>query len=165
MTVRDVSRVLCRRPQAVARVRGSEEFPEIRGEVRFYQTGWGTLVAAEIRGLPGGRGCEARVFGMHIHSGGECAGDMDDPFADAMAHYNPEGCPHPQHRGDLPPLFGNQGSAVQVVLTDRFAVEEVLGRTVIIHEHPDDFTTQPAGNSGKKIACGVIRRTGAVCRG
>ena len=164
MTVRDISRTLCREPQAVARLEGSGEYPAIRGQVRFYQTECGVLVAAEVRGLLGGRGCETRVFGMHIHSGGACAGDESDPFADAMAHYNPDDCPHPQHRGDLPPLFGNQGCAVQVTLTDRFTVEEVLGRTVIIHEHPDDFTTQPAGNSGKKIACGVIRRNKRACR-
>lgn len=156
MTIKEVSRALSRQPQAAARVRGSEAYPDIRGEVRFYQTDSGTLVAAKVRGLPGGKGCETRVFGMHIHSGGECAGDESDPFADAMAHYNPDGCPHPQHRGDLPPLFGNSGSALLVTLTDRFTVEEVLGRTVIIHEHPDDFRTQPAGNSGRKIACGVI---------
>ena len=44
------------------------------------------------------------------------------------------------------------------VLTDRFCVEEVIGRTVIIHSDPDDFHTQQSGNAGKKIACGVIRR-------
>lgn len=163
MTIRAVSRTLGQQPQAAARVRGSGEHPDIRGEVRFYQTGCGVLVAAEVQGLPGGKGCGARIFGMHIHSGGACAGDESDPFAGAMAHYNPDGCPHPQHRGDLPPLLGNNGSALLVTLTDRFAVEEVLGRTVIIHEHPDDFTSQPAGNSGKKIACGVIELVRRGC--
>ena len=57
MTVRDVSRVLSREPQAVAQVQGSGELSCIRGEARFYQTGCGTLVAAEARGLPGGKGC------------------------------------------------------------------------------------------------------------
>ena len=44
------------------------------------------------------------------------------------------------------------------VFTDRFCVEEIIGKTVIIHNDPDDFHTQPAGNAGKKIACGVIRK-------
>lgn len=43
------------------------------------------------------------------------------------------------------------------VLTDRFRVRDIIGRTVVIHSGPDDFHTQPAGNAGEKIACGVIR--------
>ena len=75
-----------------------------------------------------------------------------------MKHYNPHGCDHPYHAGDLPPLFETSGLALSAFLTDRFTVDEVIGRTVIIHDQPDDFTTQPSGNSGTKIACGVIRR-------
>ena len=84
---------------------------------------------------------------------------MADPFAGAMSHYNPKGCEHPYHAGDLPPLFGNGGSALSLFLTNRFSVREITGKTVIIHDRPDDFTTQPSGNSGTKIACGVIERT------
>ena len=43
-------------------------------------------------------------------------------------------------------------------LTDRFTLKEIIGRTVVIHSMPDDFTSQPSGNSGEKIACGVIKR-------
>ena len=57
----------------------------------------------------------------------------------------------------MPPLFANAGYAFLVFYTDRFTVPEVVGRTVVIHDMPDDFTTQPAGNSGKKIACGVVK--------
>jgi len=63
---------------------------------------------------------------------------------------------HPHHAGDLPPLFGNNGYALSMFLTTRFSVSEIIGRTVILHSAPDDFTSQPAGNSGVKIACGVI---------
>jgi Cu-Zn family superoxide dismutase len=94
----------------------------------------------------------------HIHEGGKCSGNENDPFADAGTHFNPYNCAHPEHAGDLPPLFGNKGYAWSSVLTNRFTVSDVIGRTVIIHSRPDDFTTQPAGNSGEKIACGVIRR-------
>lgn len=59
--------------------------------------------------------------------------------------------------GDLPPLFVGNGRAWGAVLTTRFRVEEVIGRTVIIHSQADDFRTQPAGDSGSRIACGVIR--------
>ena len=89
---------------------------------------------------------------------------MDEPFADAMSHYDSDDCGHPYHAGDLPPLFGNGETALSVFLTNRFSVDEVIGRAVIIHDRPDDFTTQPSGNSGTKIACGVIRRVNPSCR-
>lgn len=147
------------RPQAAAAIMGSESHPALSGAVRFYQTRQGVVVYAEIRGLPQGDGpCGEQVFGFHIHAGGDCGGSMGDPFSDAMSHYDPNGCEHPYHAGDLPPLFGNGGLALCAFLTDRFSVEEVIGKTVIIHDRPDDFTTQPSGNSGTKIACGVIRR-------
>jgi len=147
------------RPQAQAILTGSESFPGVSGIVRFYQTNEGAIVYAEIGGLPDGNGpCHGRVFGFHIHAGGDCSGNMDDLFADAMSHYDAKGCEHPYHAGDMPPLFGNDGLAVSAFLTNRFMVGEVIGKTVIIHDKPDDFTTQPSGNSGTKIACGVIQR-------
>lgn len=153
--------VLCGRPQALANVSGSESFPGIRGKVRFYQTDGGVIVWAEISGLPlGVQPCGERIFGFHIHQGTGCGGSgPEDPFPQAMAHYNPGDCPHPFHAGDLPPLFGNNGLAVSAFLTNRFFLDEIIGRAVIIHDRPDDFTTQPSGGSGTKIACGVIERT------
>lgn len=157
--------ILRGRPQAAAAVAGSESYPDLSGTVRFYQTDQGVIVCADIRGLPqAGLPCQERIFGFHIHAGADCGGDMDDPFSDAMSHYNPNGCGHPHHAGDLPPLFGCGGLALCAFLTDRFSVDEVIGRTVILHDHPDDFTTQPSGSSGAKIACGVIRRTAGTCR-
>ncbi len=147
------------RPAATATIKGSTDYPEITGTVQFFNTSRGVLVAAQIWGLPAGTGaCAHPVFGFHIHEGGACTGDAADPFAAAMTHYNPRSCPHPYHAGDLPPLFGNKGHALSIFLTDRFSIEELLGKTVIIHSRPDDFTTQPAGNAGDKIACGVILR-------
>ena len=152
------------RPQAMADITGSENYPDISGSVRFYQTNKGVVIWAEVRGLPhSGLPCQEPIFGFHIHEGTDCAGSMDDPFADAMSHYDPNDCKHPYHAGDLPPLFGNHGSALSLFLTDRFSVDEVIGGTVIIHDRPDDFTTQPSGNSGAKIACGVIRETTCTC--
>lgn len=154
------------RPQAAARIAGSESYPDISGTVRFYQTNKGVLVWTEISGLPFSEApCQEQIFGFHIHKGADCAGDMTDPFADAMSHYNPHSCEHPYHAGDLPPLFGNNGFAFSLFLTDRFSVNEVIGRTVIIHDHPDDFTTQPSGNAGTKIACGVVQMVTGSCRG
>jgi len=148
------------RPEAAASIAGSENYPDLSGTVRFYQTRAGVVVLAEICGLPHAElPCHDRIFGFHIHGGTVCGGSMDDPFAGAMSHYDPHGCEHPHHAGDLPPLFGNNGSALSLFLTRRFSVDEVIGRTVIIHDMPDDFSTQPSGRSGTKIACGVIRKT------
>lgn len=151
--------LLRQRPQAWARVRGSDQYPEIQGNVRFHQTAHGVLVSAEIAGLPKPGGtCDRPIFAFHIHEGDSCTGNREDPFANVRMHYNPYNCPHPYHAGDMPPLFGVNGYAFSAFLTDRFTVREIIGRTVIIHSKPDDFTTQPSGNSGVKIACGVIQR-------
>ena len=156
--------VLRSRPQAAAAIEGSEQYPAVSGTVRFYQTGKGVIVWAEINGLPhSGLSCQGRFLGFHIHKGAGCTGNMDDPFAEAMSHYNPGSCEHPYHAGDLPPLLGNNGFAFSLFLTNRFSINEVIGRTVIIHDHPDDFTTQPSGDSGTKIACGVVQRVMGSC--
>lgn len=153
-----VNEIFYKRPQVSAILTGSERYPNVRGEVRFYQTGQGVLVAAEVTGLPyTEKTCGGNFFGFHIHEGRFCSGNREDPFADVMMHYNPEGCEHPYHAGDLPPLLGNRGYALSIFLTDRFSVREIMGRTVIVHSYPDDFQTQPAGNAGEKIACGAIR--------
>lgn len=154
-----------RRPEASAVVKGSADFRQLTGTVDFYQTGRGVLVVAKVTGLPTSRGpCRGRVFGFHMHEGNRCTGTSSanggDPFADTGGHYNPGRCPHPHHAGDFPPLFENNGYAYLAFLTNRFTVREVIGRTVVIHSRPDDFTTQPAGNSGLKIACGVIQPVG-----
>lgn len=149
--------ILQKAPHAQARVRGSQAYPRIRGRVDFYQTDLGVIVLAEVDGLPlGSEACNSPVFGFHIHGGSKCLGNAEDPFAEAGTHYNPKNCPHPYHAGDLPPLFGNNGYALQVFLSNRFTVEEIVGKTIIIHSKPDDFTTQPSGDAGDKIACGEI---------
>lgn len=139
-------------PDAVASVEGGPEVPELSGEVSFYQRGGSVLVVAAIANLPRN---ETGFFGFHIHEGNHCRGKN---FADTGSHYNPSGAPHPGHAGDLPPLLSCGGRAYLAVCTDRFRVEDLIGRTVVIHSGADDFHSQPAGNAGNKIACGVIRR-------
>jgi Cu-Zn family superoxide dismutase len=148
-----------KKPDAKADIRGSNAYPNIVGTARFFQTKDGVLVCAEVSGLPhSGEACRGGVFAFHIHEGKSCTGNAEDPFADVKSHYNPNNCKHPYHAGDLPPLFENNGRAFMVFLTDRFNVGDIIGRTIIIHSSPDDFTTQPAGNAGAKIACGNIRK-------
>ncbi len=152
--------VFLRRADAAAFISGSEKYPDIQGRALFYQSRYGVLIRTEVINLPKRTGsCDSPIFAFHIHSGGRCTGNAEDPFADAGTHYNPKDCAHPYHAGDLPPLFGADGRAFSVCLTDRFTVREIIGKTVIIHLSPDDFTTQPSGNAGEKIACGLITAT------
>lgn len=163
--IRNYAAMLVQLPHASAKLKGSAVYPNIQGTVRFYQTRNGVMIAAEISGLPHSHGaCHHPVFGFHIHDGSQCMGNLHDPFSGAMAHYNPANCEHPFHAGDLPPLFGNHGYAFSVFLKDRFPLSEVIGKTVIIHGNPDDFTTQPSGNAGEKLACGVIENSRNRCR-
>lgn len=146
-------------PQAQSLLDGSPNHPRIRGKVIFFETPSGVLVSTEVTGLPFSQDpCEASFLGFHIHQGSSCTGNAADPFANAQAHLNPLNCRHPHHAGDLPPLLNNNGYAFSITLTNRFSIDEIIGSTVIIHDRPDDFTTQPAGNSGDRIACGVITR-------
>ena len=139
-------------PYAIANIKGGEQAPDLFGQVRFYQRENCVLISANIKGLPPS---DSGFFGFHIHEGKDCTGA---DFSVTGSHYNPTDEPHPAHSGDLPPLMLCNGGACQTVATDRFCVAEVIGRTVVIHSMPDDFNSQPSGNAGTKIACGVIRR-------
>ena len=138
--------------KAIAGINGGIEYPQLRGNVCFYQRTDGVVVETNICGLPK---TDSDFFAFHIHEGNNCAGDT---FPNTGGHFNPGRAEHPNHAGDLPPLLSSHGKAYMKVLTDRFCLEEVIGRTVIIHDAPDDFRTQPSGNAGRKIACGVIRK-------
>ena len=145
---------------AKADINGGSSFPNIKGQVYFKETKDGVIVTAQIYGLPISKNnCRSRFFGFHIHEGNSCTGNADDEFANVKMHYNPTNCPHPLHVGDLPPLLENNGYAYMSVLINKFKISDIIGKTVIIHDMPDDFTTQPSGNSAKKIACGVIRNS------
>lgn len=147
------------RPKAYALIKGSEEYAEINGTAYFFQSKKGVIVAIQISGLPISTDkCMSHIFAVHIHSGNECSGNDSDPFANAKTHYNPQNCNHPYHAGDMPPLFSCNGYAFSVFLTCRFEIDEIIGRTLIVHSDLDDFTSQPSGNSGIKIACGEIKR-------
>ncbi len=146
-------------PYAAAVIKGSPAYSQIEGTVKFYQAPHGVLVVADITGLPASaQACREKIFGFHIHGDAACTGSGEAPFADAGTHFNPRGCEHPYHAGDMPPLFSAGNRAFLAFLTNRFTVSEILGKTAVIHDRPDDFTTQPAGNAGNKIACGVIAK-------
>ncbi|GAB6138697.1 superoxide dismutase family protein [Halanaerobaculum tunisiense] len=143
-------------------IKGGPLAPEINGVVYFKKVAQGTRVVVKVTGLPAyqpGQEEQAPIgpHGFHIHQFGDCTvGDPEDPFQAAGGHYNPDNSPHGNHAGDLPVLFSNDGVARMSVFTNRFQPEDVVGRSVIIHQHPDDFRSQPAGAAGKRLACGVI---------
>ena len=157
-------RSIGRNIKAYAVVRGGAEYPNIVGLVTFSPWENGTMVDVEVKGLPpytpalqGGQ--PVGPFGFHIHDHSECEPmSGTEPFSMAGGHYNPNNQPHGNHAGDFPVLFSNGGNTRMSFYTDRFRPEDVIGRTVMIHLNPDDYRTQPAGNSGPRIACGVIKK-------
>lgn len=144
------------RPQAVAWITGNSSYPRLSGLVKFYQTNYGgVLVEAEIFNLPNiETEGSSDFYAMHIHEFGDCS----DDFSHTGMHYNPKSLPHPDHAGDMPPLLGNQGYAFSVFYDKRFTIQDIIGKSVVIHDNRDDFTSQPAGDSGTKIGCGEIKR-------
>ncbi|PKN09264.1 MAG: superoxide dismutase [Deltaproteobacteria bacterium HGW-Deltaproteobacteria-8] len=124
------------------------------GTMTFSQQGEGVLIKGHLTGLAPG------AHGLNIHEIGDCA--------KAGGHFNPFGKRHgdlsrpDHHAGDLPMLVaGSDGTARFTALMDGISLEygpgNILGRSIIVHARPDDFTTQPTGNSGPGVACGVIK--------
>lgn len=143
------------RPQAIAEIRGGDKFPMIHGFVYFYEAPYGgSMLEAEVFGLPdmGGRNTPA-FYAFHIHENGDCT----ENFSKTGNHYNPNHVEHPHHAGDMPSLLSNNGYAWLAFYNQGLKLYDIIGKSVIIHQGVDDFTTQPSGNAGEKIACGVIR--------
>jgi Cu-Zn family superoxide dismutase len=129
-----------------------------RGLVMFHQMDGHVMVHAKVSGLKPGA-----EHGFHVHENGTCAS------ADGMSaggHFNPDGKPHgpqnaPHHAGDMPSLKADaNGVADQKFMlmgvTVAAGATSVTGRSVIVHAMPDDYVTQPTGNSGARLGCGVI---------
>lgn len=98
--------------------------------------------------------------GFHIHEVGDCSAP---DAASAKGHYNPTGKRHghhdkaERHAGDLPNLLADaSGNVKYTAEAGGLTLAEVIGRSFVMHADPDDYVSQPAGNSGKRIACGVI---------
>lgn len=148
--------------RAIAYVSGGPIAPDIQGMVVFTGVPGGADVYAEIYGLPDykpaqGENPQVGPFGFHLHENGTCdVGNASDPFTAAGGHWNPANQPHGNHAGDFPVLFSNNGYAKMSFFTDKFNIPQIMGKSVIIHESPDDYRTQPSGASGRRLACGVI---------
>ena len=128
------------------------------GEVTFEQMGDKVRVTAQVIGLN-----PNQEHGFHIHEVGDCS--SGDGMS-AKGHFNPYGKPHgrgaERHAGDLPNLKADaMGRAHLTVDLDIISVTPgptgIVGRGIIVHAQPDDYTSQPVGNAGARMACGVIK--------
>lgn len=143
-------------PAAVAVVRSASG--DSLGTLAFHSTPQGIHIAGALRGLTSG------VHGIHVHQVGRC----DAPgFTTAGAHLNPTGAQHGlenaagAHAGDLPNITADgAGNATVDISSSRTTVSGLLdadGSAIVVHAAADDQRTDPSGNSGARVACGVIR--------
>lgn len=130
-----------------------------QGTVRFVQKGDKVTVIADLTGL-----APNSTHGFHVHEFGDCTAP---DASSAGGHYNPEGHSHAgpetamRHAGDLGNLKSDaQGKAHLELTVDNLSLcgpkNPILGRAVIVHAKADDLKSQPTGESGPRIACGVI---------
>lgn len=130
----------------------------VRGLVMFHTMDDHLMVHAKISGLT-----PNAAHGFHVHETGNCA---SPDGTSAGGHFNPTGQPHgPQgaahHAGDMPSLKADANGVADLKFmmvgpTIPAGPTSLVGRAVIVHAQPDDYATQPTGNSGARIACGVI---------
>ncbi len=153
---------------AVAYVTFSDSAGAPRGTAELWQDPQNIVhMQVQLLGLPPG------IHGIHFHAVGKCEGNSTPPFSSAGSHFNPLGRQHGldnpagPHGGDLPNITVTPDGRVDTGLTtDRVsltagatALLDGDGASVVIHAARDDQISQPAGNSGARIACGVVRRT------
>jgi superoxide dismutase, Cu-Zn family len=130
------------------------------GEATFEQAGEKVRVIVFAQGLK-----PNAEHGFHIHEAGDCS--SGDGMS-AKGHFNPHAKPHgnpasaERHAGDLPSLKADKSGRAKVdVMLDAISIGagagNIVGRGLIIHADPDDYKTQPTGNAGARLACGVIK--------
>jgi Cu-Zn family superoxide dismutase len=127
---------------------------DVRGTITLNESKSGTEIAGEVRGLTPGK------HGFHIHEFGDL---RSDDGAAAGAHYDPHGHKHgglddkERHVGDLGNITANNSGVANVKLTVRdLKVHFVVGRSLVVHAKEDDLKTQPSGDSGPRVAVGII---------
>lgn len=130
---------------------------KIKGTVELVPDESGVRVVATIEGLK-----KNSQHGFHIHEKGDCSAK---DFSSAGAHFNPTNQPHGDHRSEQRHVgdFGNLQSDKQGKVNVSLLVPglkghtaEVAGKAIIIHAKADDLKTQPSGDSGARLACGVL---------
>jgi len=131
------------------------------GVVNFTQEAGGVHVVARVQGAPAG------THGFHVHAVGTCEGP---DFKTAGDHFNPTNTPHgapdaaQHHAGDFGNIevasdgTGNLDLTTTMLSVGDGGANDVVGKAVILHAGKDDLTTQPSGNAGARIACGVVQK-------
>jgi superoxide dismutase, Cu-Zn family len=129
----------------------------VRGTVTFVKVDGGIKITADITGLTPGK------HGFHIHEFGDCSAP---DFTSAGPHFMVAGESHgapsepSSHQGDMGNLVADTNGIAHMEWVDPHisfdGPNSILGRSVVVHEKEDDLKTQPTGNSGARIACGVI---------
>lgn len=143
---------------AMAHLKNAEG--ESVGTVEFRESPFGTMLHARLAFLPAG------IHAFHVHETGECV----PPFTSAGGHFNPDASDHGlmdadgRHAGDMPNIHVPASGMVNIeIFNDALRLDDSLfdadGASVVIHEGPDDYETNPAGAAGPRIACGVIERS------
>ena len=129
---------------------------EVKGQVTFTKTGDDVQVVADIENLKPGK------HGFHIHEKGDCSAP---DASSAGAHFNPTHQHHggpataEHHAGDLGNVTVDATGRVHLEWTGKLQLngpDSIIGKSVVVHEKEDDLKTDPTGNSGGRIACGVI---------
>jgi Cu-Zn family superoxide dismutase len=129
---------------------------EVKGQVTFTKMGDDVQVVADIENLKPGK------HGFHIHEKGDCSAP---DASSAGAHFNPTHQHHggpstaEHHAGDLGNITADATGRVHLEWTGKLQLngpDSIIGKSVVVHEKEDDLKTDPTGNSGGRIACGVI---------
>jgi Cu-Zn family superoxide dismutase len=153
--------------QALARTRTTKaeatlinQAGEVVGSASFRQKGNSVTVKVKVNS-----GLTAGQHGIHVHAVGACTTGTTPPFASAGPHFNPTGEHHGHHAGDLGNVTANRKGKVRATLTTTHftlsagsaSLFDADGSALMIHAMPDDGVTDPAGNSGGRVLCGVVR--------
>ncbi|HEX3129723.1 MAG TPA: superoxide dismutase family protein [Thermoanaerobaculia bacterium] len=142
-------------------MQGAPEDTDFAGTLSITPEGTGVHIVADVAGVD-----KDGKHGIHVHENGMCehhpTGDSAKPFSTAGGHFNPANAEHacpptdPRHAGDLGNIDISGGKGHLEISLPNVTADQLNGKAIILHAGEDDCKTQPTGNSGDRIACGVV---------